>query len=58
MKERGLEKVPVVLGGIIPETDAVELKRSGVRAVYTPKDFRITQILADLVDYVNEAHAA
>jgi (2R)-ethylmalonyl-CoA mutase len=58
MKERGLDKVPVVLGGIIPETDAVELKRAGVRAVYTPKDFRITQILADLVDYVNEAHAA
>jgi (2R)-ethylmalonyl-CoA mutase len=58
MKERGLEKIPVVLGGIIPETDAIELRRSGVRAVYTPKDFRITRILEDLVDYVSEAHAA
>jgi (2R)-ethylmalonyl-CoA mutase len=58
MKERGLDKIPVVLGGIIPETDAVELRNSGVRAVYTPKDFRITRILEDLVDYVSEAHAA
>jgi (2R)-ethylmalonyl-CoA mutase len=58
MKKHGLEKIPVVLGGIIPETDAVELRSSGVRAVYTPKDFRITRILEDLVDFVREAHAA
>ena len=58
MKERGLEEVPVVAGGIIPETDAEELRRSGVKAVYTPKDFQITRILEDLVGYVEAAHAA
>jgi (2R)-ethylmalonyl-CoA mutase len=58
MKQQGLERIPVVLGGIIPDSDAVELRKSGVRAVYTPKDFRITRILEELVDYVREAHAA
>ena len=58
MKQRGLEKIPVVLGGIIPDSDATELRNSGVRAVYTPKDFRIARILEDLVAYVREAHAA
>lgn len=58
MKKQGLEGVPVVAGGIIPETDAAELKRAGVRAVYTPKDFRITNILGDLVEYVREANHA
>jgi ethylmalonyl-CoA mutase len=58
MKERGLDDVPLVVGGIIPESDADELRRSGVRAVYTPKDFQITQILEDLVTYVEAAHAA
>jgi ethylmalonyl-CoA mutase len=58
MKERGLEEVPVVAGGIIPETDADELLRAGVKAVYTPKDFQITRILEDLVTYVEAAHAA
>ncbi len=56
MKRRGLGNVPVVAGGIIPESDAEELKRAGVRAVYTPKDFQISRILGDLVTYVREAH--
>lgn len=55
MKKQGIEGVPVVAGGIIPDSDAEELKRAGVRAVYTPKDFRITNILGDLVEYVREA---
>jgi (2R)-ethylmalonyl-CoA mutase len=58
MKKQGLDKIPVIVGGIIPESDAVELRKSGVRAVYTPKDFRIARILEDLVAYVREAHAA
>ncbi len=58
MKKQGLTGVPVVAGGIIPESDAAELRRAGVKAVYTPKDFEISRILSDLVDYVREAHAA
>jgi (2R)-ethylmalonyl-CoA mutase len=40
---------PVVVGGIIPEQDVAQLKRAGVAAVYTPKDFDITRIVHDIV---------
>jgi len=44
--------VPVVVGGIIPDQDVAPLKRAGVAAVYTPKDFDITQIMRDIVELV------
>ncbi len=43
---------PVVVGGIIPEQDVEPLKRAGVAAVYTPKDFDITRIVRDIVELV------
>ncbi|HEX4344051.1 MAG TPA: methylmalonyl-CoA mutase family protein [Solirubrobacteraceae bacterium] len=54
---------PVVVGGIIPEADVAALKAAGVAAVYTPKDFDLTQIMRDLVALVAQrngvaAHAA
>jgi (2R)-ethylmalonyl-CoA mutase len=51
MKEAGLN-VPVVVGGIIPPEDAVSLEKSGVAAVYTPKDFDLNRIMSDLVRIV------
>jgi (2R)-ethylmalonyl-CoA mutase len=45
---------PVVVGGIIPEADALALKQMGVRRVYTPKDYKITQITGDVVKVVEE----
>jgi (2R)-ethylmalonyl-CoA mutase len=44
--------VPVVLGGIIPAGDVAELERQGVAAVYTPKDFQLTRITAELAQLV------
>jgi (2R)-ethylmalonyl-CoA mutase len=41
---------PVVVGGIIPDQDVEALKQAGVAAVYTPKDFDLTQIVSDIVD--------
>ncbi|HST33005.1 MAG TPA: protein meaA [Solirubrobacteraceae bacterium] len=43
---------PVVVGGIIPEQDVEGLRRAGVAAVYTPKDFDITRIMRDIVELV------
>jgi (2R)-ethylmalonyl-CoA mutase len=43
---------PVVVGGIIPEQDVAPMKRAGVAAVYTPKDFDITRIVHDIVELV------
>jgi (2R)-ethylmalonyl-CoA mutase len=39
---------PVVVGGIIPPEDAALLTAAGVAAVYTPKDFELGRIMADL----------
>jgi (2R)-ethylmalonyl-CoA mutase len=41
---------PVVVGGIIPAEDARKLEAMGVAAVYTPKDFELGRIMADLAD--------
>ena len=49
LREAGLE-VPVIVGGIIPDQDAQELKAMGVMRVYTPKDFRLNAIMADIVE--------
>jgi (2R)-ethylmalonyl-CoA mutase len=52
LKEAGIDDVPVVVGGIIPPEDAEELETAGVAAVYTPKDFELNRIMADLVRIV------
>jgi ethylmalonyl-CoA mutase len=53
LHEAGVD-VPVVVGGIIPEQDVEPLKRAGVAAVYTPKDFDITRIVRDIVEILKE----
>jgi len=57
MKKEGLD-VPVVVGGIIPPEDAAELEKSGVAAVYTPKDFELNRIMSDVVRIVERANGA
>ena len=42
MRAAGLERVPVIVGGIIPPADADRLKAAGVAAVYTPRISRST----------------
>jgi (2R)-ethylmalonyl-CoA mutase len=58
LREAGLGDIPVVAGGIIPEVDAERLRRAGVAAVYTPKDFELDNIMSDLIDLVDRQHAA
>ena len=48
MRAEGLERVPIVVGGIIPPEDALALGQMGVAKVYTPKDFQIAGILAEV----------
>lgn len=52
MRAEGLGDIPVVAGGIIPPEDALILKQMGVARIYTPKDFKITQIMGDVVKLV------
>jgi (2R)-ethylmalonyl-CoA mutase len=53
LRKAGVE-APVVVGGIIPEQDVEPLRQAGVAAVYTPKDFDVTQIMRDIVALVGE----
>jgi (2R)-ethylmalonyl-CoA mutase len=57
LRAAGGERIPVVVGGIVPEADVEPLKAAGVAAVYTPKDFELTRIMADVVALVARAHA-
>ncbi len=50
LKKAGLGKIPVVVGGIIPESDKKSLLRKGVARVYTPRDYEINGILSEIAD--------
>jgi ethylmalonyl-CoA mutase len=54
LREAGVGDIPVVVGGIIPEIDAVNLREAGVAAVYTPKDWDLNQMMRDIVGLVAE----
>ncbi|MCT4333331.1 protein meaA [Paracoccus sp. YLB-12] len=58
MREAGLGKTPVVVGGIIPDEDARRLLAMGVTRVYTPKDFQLNTIMMDIVALVEPGAAA
>jgi (2R)-ethylmalonyl-CoA mutase len=58
LRAAGVDDVPVVVGGIIPETDARALEKDGVARVFTPKDFALSPIMGELVRLIREAHAA
>jgi ethylmalonyl-CoA mutase len=53
MRAAGLEDIPIVVGGIIPPEDVMLLRRAGVAAVYTPKDFDINRIVTEIVRIVD-----
>ncbi|WP_020523128.1 protein meaA [Catelliglobosispora koreensis] len=55
LRDAGLPDVPVVVGGIIPDNDAVALREAGVARVFTPKDFALTDIMDQLVTVVRES---
>jgi (2R)-ethylmalonyl-CoA mutase len=52
LAEAGSHEVPVVVGGIIPETDAAWMREVGVAAVYTPKDWELNRMIRDIVALV------
>jgi ethylmalonyl-CoA mutase len=56
LEQAGLGDVPVIVGGIIPDADAGRLIDAGVAAVYTPKDFGLTQIMGGIVEVIREAN--
>jgi (2R)-ethylmalonyl-CoA mutase len=57
MKDAGAGDVPVVVGGIIPDSDAGALREAGVAAVYTPKDWDLNRMMRDIVELVAERNS-
>jgi ethylmalonyl-CoA mutase len=55
LRAAGAEDVPVIVGGIIPESDAARLVGMGVAAVFTPKDFGLNEIMGRLVEIIRTA---
>jgi (2R)-ethylmalonyl-CoA mutase len=56
LREAGLSDVPVIVGGIIPASDARALEGHGVAAVFTPKDFGLTEIMDRIVGLIRAVH--
>jgi (2R)-ethylmalonyl-CoA mutase len=55
LRAAGVDDVPVVVGGIIPPDDSAELRKRGVAAVFTPKDYRLTEMMDAIVTLVRVA---
>ncbi len=53
MDEEGLDDVPLVVGGVIPEADVAALKEQGIAAVFTPG-----ARLDEVVSYIRSATAS
>ncbi|HEX2849404.1 MAG TPA: protein meaA [Acidimicrobiales bacterium] len=47
LRDAGVD-APVVVGGIIPADDEATLRDAGVAAVYTPKDYELPAMMADM----------
>jgi (2R)-ethylmalonyl-CoA mutase len=47
-----LQLVPVIVGGIIPADDETKLLALGVARIYTPKDFDMTKMIAEIADLI------
>jgi (2R)-ethylmalonyl-CoA mutase len=56
LRAAGMGEVPVIVGGIIPESDGKALIELGVAAVYTPKDFGLTEIMGGIVKVIRQAN--
>jgi (2R)-ethylmalonyl-CoA mutase len=56
LRAAGLDDVPVVVGGIVPDSDAHRLRQQGVARIFTPKDVGLTDIISQIVDVIREAH--
>lgn len=55
LKKNNYSHIPVIVGGIIPPKDEKKLLSKGVKAVFTPKDFRIEDILKRITSIIKDS---
>ncbi|TGK09049.1 protein meaA [Leptospira fletcheri] len=51
-------EIPVVFGGIIPASDFETLKKIGVKAIFTPKDYDLMDVMEKIIDILSKAPVA
>jgi (2R)-ethylmalonyl-CoA mutase len=47
---RGAAEIPVVVGGTVPARDHEELRKLGIRKVFTPSDYKLTEVVGHLLE--------
>jgi (2R)-ethylmalonyl-CoA mutase len=60
LRDQGVDpgRVPVVVGGIIPDEDAAKLRELGVAKVYTPRDHDLSRIVGEIADLIASGDGA
>ncbi len=56
LKKNKFSKIPVIVGGIIPPKDEKKLKSFGVKEVFTPKDFKIEEIMKQITKIIKKSY--
>ncbi len=56
LRAEALDDVPVVVGGIIPPADAADLLADGVARVFTPKDFQLANVMAEIIGLLEQTY--
>ena len=54
IKSLGLDDVPILVGGIIPPVDHAPLLKMGVSSIYTPKDYRLDEVLEEIANLIKK----
>jgi (2R)-ethylmalonyl-CoA mutase len=57
LARQGVRDMPVVVGGIIPEQDLAALRALGVKAVFTPRDFDLLDVMERILDVLGAPRA-
>lgn len=55
LREAGMGDVPVIVGGIIPESDGQLLMQQGVAAIFTPKDYDLTAVMRRVLEVIEDS---
>jgi ethylmalonyl-CoA mutase len=58
LKKRGLDNIPVVLGGILSENDMLKMYKIGISKVFTPRDYDLNKIMDEIVDAIERSAGA
>ncbi|MDC3087196.1 protein meaA [Paracoccaceae bacterium] len=54
LKTKKMTKIPVIVGGIIPEQDFDKITKMGIKRIYTPKDYDLNKIISEMSEFVEE----